>query len=69
MPPAGPLTCQSLDPGALEQLGARDLRLPEPGADGSVVVVELALGFGVVQVRGGIGHRARRPAAPQTLVK
>lgn len=56
------LTCQGLNAGALEQLGAGTLRLPEPRADWSVVVVELALGFRVVQVWGGISHRAQRPA-------
>lgn len=55
------LTCQGLYAGALKQLGAGTLRLPEPRADWSVVVVELALGFRVVQVWGGISHRAQHP--------
>lgn len=55
------LTCQGLDAGALKELGAGTLCLPEPRADWAVVVVELALGFHVVQVWGGISHRAQNP--------
>lgn len=55
------LTCQGLDSGAFKQLRTGALCLPEPWADGSVVVVKLALGFCIVQVWGGIGHRAWHP--------